>query len=321
MGWFFSESINIWFQETFPWLEIPFKIITFFGDSIIFIVLLSIAFWVYNKREAIIAMYVLLTTTFLNFFLKVLIHKPRPPESIRLIDTEGFSTPSGHAQGSSTMYGWIALHFKKIWLYIVSAILIILIALSRVFLGVHYIGDIIIGLVVGLTVLVGLYFAIPPITQWLEEKWSDGGKVLLGLGYGLIVFLTTFFLGLFADWPPGDTTNSANICAALMAVPIAVWLEAKWIKMKTKGIDWRSKLLRVIVGLAIVIGLYFGLSTLFDLIETTNYSAVFFLDFTRYLIVTFIATLGLPYLFVTIKWFSLEKKEQEELSEEKALTP
>jgi len=61
------------------------------------------------------------------------------------------------------------LYFKKIWLYIVVPILVLLICLSRVVLGVHYIGDVIIGFLVGSAILVALYFSMPYILKWIEK--------------------------------------------------------------------------------------------------------------------------------------------------------
>jgi len=76
LSWFFGEVVNEWFQNTFPWMKWPFKIITFLGDPIVYIIILAIAFWILNKKDAIIAIYVLLTASFLNFFLK---HKHQLP--------------------------------------------------------------------------------------------------------------------------------------------------------------------------------------------------------------------------------------------------
>ena len=291
-----------------------FRIITFLGDPIIYIVILAIAFWVLNKKDAIIAIYVLLTASFLNFFLKVVIQQPRPNVT-RLADADGFSTPSGHAQTSTTVYGWIMFYFKKIWLYVVIPILVILICLSRVFLGVHYIGDVILGLLIGAAVLAALFFGIPPLVKWLD-KLKDWQKILIGESYGVVVFLLTFFTGLYADWPPGDTTNSANTVAALILFPLFIWIENKKIGMKNEGIDWRSKLLRTIVGLAVTIGAYFGFSALFDLIVTSNYALGYLLRFTKYGLVIAILGLLMPLIFSRVKWFSLEKQQKEEIIEE-----
>jgi membrane-associated phospholipid phosphatase len=320
MGWFFSQAINEALQDGFPdWLITIFKSITFFGDSIFYIVLLAIGFWVYKKREAIIGMYVLLTSAFLNLFLKAVIQKPRPTQSIRIPeDVEGFSTPSGHAQTSTTVYGWIMFYFKKIWLYIVIPILVLLICLSRVVLGVHYIGDVILGFLIGAVILATLYFVIPYIMKWID-KLSIRTRILVGEAFALGVFLLTFLTGLFANWAPEDPIypvlydDSAHIVSALIFIPIMVWLEDKFVKMKNENIDLLSKILRIIVGLVVLLGFYFGLSALFDLIDITGlghysqYSVYYLLRFIRYSILMILAVVPLPLLFTRVKIFSREK--------------
>ncbi|MHA1366928.1 MAG: phosphatase PAP2 family protein [Candidatus Heimdallarchaeota archaeon] len=322
MSWFFGEVVNEWFQNTFPWMKWPFKIITFLGDPIVYIIILAIAFWILNKKDAIIAIYVLLTASFLNFFLKVVIQKPRPNVT-RLTSADGFSTPSGHAQTSTTVYGWIMFYFKKIWLYVVVPILVILICLSRVFLGVHYIGDVILGLLIGAAVLAALFFGIPLLVKWLD-KLKDWQKILIGESYGVVVFLMTFLTGYYANWPAGDTTNSANTVAALILFPFFIWIENKKIGMKNEGIDWRSKLLRAIVGFAVIIGAYFGFSALFDaiieLIPSIGYGLAYLFRFIKYGLLITILGLLMPFVFSRVKWFSLEKPKTEEMVEETSTT-
>jgi len=318
MGWFFSQAINEALQKLPDWLIAIFQGITFLGDPIIYIVILAVGFWIYKKKDAIIAMYVLLTSVFLNFFLKTLIQKPRPTESIRILEEDGYSTPSGHAQNSTAVYGWIMLYFKKIWLYIVTPILVLLICLSRVVLGVHYIGDVIIGFLVGAIILIALYFIMPYILKWMEN-WSDRRKIIVGEAYGVAVFIITFTQGLFGNWNPDHATNpvlvdnTAHIVSALILLPVLIWFEAKFVKMKNENINWFSKILRVIVGLAILIGTYFGFAVLFDLIDTTGlafmakYSVDYLLRFIRYSILMAIAIVLLPLLFSRVKLFSKEK--------------
>ncbi|NHJ04480.1 MAG: phosphatase PAP2 family protein [Candidatus Heimdallarchaeota archaeon] len=318
MGWFFDQAIIEAFQNAAPWLKWPFLIITYFGEALIYIILLAIAFWIYKKKDAFIAIYILLTASFLNFFLKIIIRKPRPDHAIRLVEESNFSTPSGHAQTSATMYGWIMFYFKKIWLYIVIPILVILLCISRVFLGVHFIGDVIIGLLVGIAVLTAMYFGIPPLIRWIDT-WSDKVKIIVGEIYGLVVFLITFLIGYFANWPPGDETNSSNFVAALLLFPMIIYIESKWIKMNNDNLHWSSKIFRVAVGLIVTIGFYFGFNELFDfIIETysiTNYGLVFLLDFIKYAIVFIVIGLLIPLLFVKVKYFS--RKNEMELKEEK----
>ena len=262
LSWFFDEAVNVWFQNNVP--KILFQIITFLGDGLAYIIILAIAFWIMKKKDAIIAIYVLLTASFLNFFLKVVIKKPRPDVSYRLIEAEGFSTPSGHAQTSTTVYGWIMLYFKKIWLYVITPIVVLLICLSRVVLGVHYLGDVIIGFLVGAALLTALYFGIPYLIKWMDN-WPDWVKILVGEAYGLVVFIVTFIPGLYANWPSyEDMNNSADIVSALMLFPLFIWIEHKWIKMDNENLAIESIILRAFVGLILVVGAYFGLDLLFD---------------------------------------------------------
>ena len=314
LGWFFDQAINEAIQNFLPdWIEKIFIGITYFGDAIVYILLLALAFWLLNKKDAIVGIYVLITASFLNFFLKVLIQKPRPTESIRIVKAEGFSTPSGHSQTSTTVYGWIMLYFKKIWIYILVPILVLLICFSRVVLGVHFIGDIILGFLIGAVVLAMLYFAVPYILKLLD-KLSTGMKILIGEIYAILVFLLTFIPGMYATWPNGDVTNSANLVAILALFPIMIWIENKWIKMDNENLIWYSKLLRAVIGVIVLVGSYFGLSFLFDMIVVDAaaskllYFADFLLRFARYSILFGIAGLGMPALFAKVRIFTVKKE-------------
>jgi membrane-associated phospholipid phosphatase len=314
LGWFFSESVIQALQDFFPdWIEIIFKVLTYFGDKIIYIIILAIAFWVFKKRDAIVTIYILLTSSFLYFFLKAIIQKPRPSESLRVVEVEGFSTPSGHATTSATVYGWIMFYFKKIWLYIVVPILVLLICFSRVVLGVHFLGDVILGFLIGCVLLAASYFGIPYLLKWMDT-WPDWVKILVGEVYGVIIFFATFLTAIYANWPSEkDVANSADFVPALILFPIYIWIEHKWIKMDNEKLAISSIILRIVIGLALVVGTYFGLSFLFDLIVLPalpfmkEYTIEYFLRFARYAIIYTIVALGVPLLFSKVKIFKQKR--------------
>ena len=84
----------------------------------------------------------------------------------------GYSFPSGHAVGSTVVYGGIALASGvSTWRRRISgaAVIVTLVALSRVVIGVHFLGDVIFGIVVGITFLAGM--------QWFAR--GDPGRAFL----------------------------------------------------------------------------------------------------------------------------------------------
>ena len=110
------------------------------------------------KRYKIEALFVVITMSLsgiLNPLLKNIFDRERPT-LLRLIDISGFSFPSGHAMGSTSFFGsamYIAQRrasgSTKGVIIGLCAALILLISISRVYLGVHYPTDIIAGIIGG----------------------------------------------------------------------------------------------------------------------------------------------------------------------------
>nr|WP_283248457.1 phosphatase PAP2 family protein [Bacillus sp. FJAT-49711] len=112
--------------------------------------------------------------TGLNHILKGWIHRERPSLEA-LFHESGFSFPSGHAMGSIVVYGFLFYLFiymlkmgqkhRYIWLTI-TILFIILISISRIYIGVHYPTDIIAGLCAGYAYL----FSIIRLYQLSAKK-------------------------------------------------------------------------------------------------------------------------------------------------------
>ena len=145
-----------------PVLTTIMKVITEMGGTI-FLTLLGIGSILFIKDKYIkwlIPMNLALSAL-VNTSLKFLIQRPRP-EGYRLIEQSGFSFPSGHSMSSMAFYGFIIyLIYKRVEdkkkrriLTILFSTLIILIGISRIYLGVHYASDVIAGFSVGLAYLI-----------------------------------------------------------------------------------------------------------------------------------------------------------------------
>lgn len=138
------------------------KFITFFGSGTVLITISIVSIFVFkNKRKGICICSNLLISTLLNQILKFIIQRPRP-RGYNLIIESGFSFPSGHSMISAAFYGYIIYliftHIKnkklKIFLSIITFLLVISIGCSRIYLGVHYASDVLAGFILAIIYLV-----------------------------------------------------------------------------------------------------------------------------------------------------------------------
>lgn len=140
-----------------------FMMFTSHLGSAVALITLAIAFLllVKNKKDAICISLNLIIVFILNRILKFIIARPRP-EILRLVPEEGYSFPSGHAMVSMGFYGFlIYLIYTKIKnkkikypLIIFLSLLILLIGISRIYLGVHYFTDVIGGFIIAIIYLI-----------------------------------------------------------------------------------------------------------------------------------------------------------------------
>lgn len=171
------------FQEnTSPWLRISMMVISYPGSTPILallVVLTAIIFWVLGLRlEAVITLALSAVSAALNFLLKILIARPRP--SAHLVDVfqaaAGQSFPSGHVMSYLAFWGLLfsfgiilfrGARWWRILLLVVSALFVVLIGPSRIYLGDHWASDVLGSYLIG-GVLLG-------ITLWIYLKLKERG--------------------------------------------------------------------------------------------------------------------------------------------------
>ena len=139
------------------------KAVTRFGDAEILILITIICLmFIRNKKLGGSIAINLASVGLINYVLKKIIQRPRPPLEFRMVEESSFSFPSGHAMASMAFYGLIIYFInknmkneklKKI-ISISLSILIFLIGISRIYLGVHYASDVIAGFAISIVYLV-----------------------------------------------------------------------------------------------------------------------------------------------------------------------
>lgn len=157
-----------------PGLTTFFKTITLFASAPVLIFFCLLIFIFIKKRTYFYLVGLnLINTVILNTALKVLFRRERPIESI--IEESGYSFPSGHSMASLAFYGFlIYLLYKssiqkklKILLITILGIIIMLIGTSRIYLGVHYLSDVLAGFSFTLAYLI-IFTKL--ITDYMKEK-------------------------------------------------------------------------------------------------------------------------------------------------------
>ncbi len=106
-----------------------------------------------GRRPGLCAAVNLFCAGVMDLVMKEIVQRPRPDESLRLVAEAGYSFPSGHSMVSMAFYGlllWMVLEYEKDnvvkWICIVGfAMVILLVGISRIYLGVHYASDVIAG--------------------------------------------------------------------------------------------------------------------------------------------------------------------------------
>lgn len=143
------------------------------GPTSLLLITCVLVLFIKNRKIGISIGANLVIITILNQVFKIILQRPRPIE-YRIISETGYSFPSGHSMVSMAFYGYfIYLIYKHIknkylkWFFItILAFLILLIGLSRIYLGVHYVSDVMAGFAISIAYLI-LFTKIT--NKWIGE--------------------------------------------------------------------------------------------------------------------------------------------------------
>lgn len=159
----FDDGVLRWLAEhRSPALEPLMLEITFLGTGTVVMMIVAVsALFLWLTKHRYSAALLLIATVggiLLNGLLKMGFGRPRPQIFDWGVEVVSWSFPSGHAMSAAVVYGTVAYlasrlqvrHWHRVLTLAAAAILILLIAISRLYLGVHYPSDVIAGVIIGL---------------------------------------------------------------------------------------------------------------------------------------------------------------------------
>jgi PAP2 superfamily len=204
----------------------------------------------------------------LNTLLKFAFNLPRPFFLDSSIGTTaahltagGPGLPSGHAQNAAFVWGYIALRLQRSWVWALAVAVTVLIAFSRLYLGVHFLEDVVFGLVLGgfLAFVASRVnvFKVNALTAVGLLIALGGLCTMLGEDYGRVFGLLWAFLCSAADFKP-PTNIGARFAFALggLVLVFALYFASSALlpdEVKRSGI---GSLLRYAVLTLVVVQLY-----------------------------------------------------------------
>ena len=223
------------------------RFVSLLGDDIFYVVLFPTIFWFWKRSKAVRLTVLLCTSIYINFVLKEAFQLPRP-ENVGFIEADGFSFPSGHAQHAVVLWGYLAWTVRKHFAF--ASFTSFFIGLSRLYLGVHWPGDVVGGWVIGATLLVLFILLSGKIDR---SRYSLSAPPVAG-----ILVVVTLWLGLFSS-----VTYSGIVMGALLGL-IAGATAANYVNIPSFSRSTIAGAMVVTIGAAGLYGIYRVVSFLRD---------------------------------------------------------
>ena len=288
--------------------ELLTSIFTFFTictEVPVITILTGLLYWCINKKAGQRTLFALCGSLNINVGIKNFVKMARPIgvnglESLRVETATGYSFPSGHTQTATTFWTSIIYLFRKTWIFIIGILMILGAGISRLYLGVHWPMDVIVGW--GL----GIVFSILFIKLFNYVDDSKNYYILVGL---MIIFgVCTYFIG-------GE--DLYKMFGLYTGFVLGYMVEDTYINFSTENETRRKnifakkspkfeglvkKIVRFIVGIISLLAVYLLLNYIEDtLIVGKTQEIINIIKYLKYTFVVFWGVAGAPGLFKLFK--------------------
>ena len=264
-----------------PLLNKIAEIVTITAEETFLIAVMCLVFWCLSRENGYKLILSIIFASALNSALKLLYKVDRPwVKDSRIVPLRqqtagGYSMPSGHTQVGASLWFSLRRSYRKTWFTIIAYVMMILIAASRVYLGVHTPQDVLIGLALSIAGVL--------IAHYLADKALKNNSVMPFAFLAILAFAGLFF---FRD------ENYYKMTGLLISLPLAFYLENRFVKFEAKT-KWWKQLIKIIIGFVVVMAFKEGLKLVFP--DTLVFDTI------RYFIVGIAAIYAVTLIFVKTK--------------------
>jgi membrane-associated phospholipid phosphatase len=291
-------------------LTIFFLFCSFMGETEGYVLVVTGIYVMYDKALAYRLSALVLLTMCINHAMKTFIRNPRPfidegtwaqkwavpTENARELATE-YSTPSGHGMAGGAFYGHLYASVKRRGVRIIAVLAILATGLSRPYLGVHYLEDILLGWLIGISLAL-LLFRYGESLGRLWQRRSHAQQVTIVVGFSAALWLVTVAAGGWRiDAQPLAFIGYSGFLTGLV---IAHPMEIRKVDFDPRSGSLAHKLLRYALSVAMVIGTLFVLDELFAALADDVSPLGHILRYARYIAAGIVAMWLAPLAFTRL---------------------
>jgi undecaprenyl-diphosphatase len=235
-----------------PFLSKIVELLTSLGEMAIVLAVLVIIYWCVDKKKGFLVAAPILFSTVTMQALKAIFRVPRPfmryPDQIigeRQHTATGYSFPSGHSTTASSFYGGLFKAFREKWIRAIAISLMIIIPLTRLYLGVHWPMDVIVG------TAIGLFFSLAMGAAFLRIYECDSLFFKVCKIVAILTLPVAFVLAIALDWTNIDYRAVHNLMqnsAIAGGMFLGAYLERKNVNFKVPS-AMMAKIKALLIGL------------------------------------------------------------------------
>ena len=247
-----------------PFLDTIFGLITQLGEETVAVVILCAIFWCISKRTA----YIIGISYFLSGLtvqgMKICFRIDRPwvadpalrPVPSALEHATGYSFPSGHTQSATALFGSLGAQIKQKPLKAVCFAIVVLVAFSRMYLGVHTLLD------VGISLIISLLLVFISVVVFKDDVTDKKRELIIALvmvAYAILVIIIAAVLYSNGTIEHNYITDCLKAAGAGVGFAAGLYIERVYINfpVKAKNILWQ--VIKFVLGFIGVLAIKEGL--------------------------------------------------------------
>jgi len=238
-----------------PFWDTIFGLITRLGEETILIVVFCAIYWCISKKMGYVIGISFFMSSLVIQGMKIVFRVPRPwvydptfqPVGGAVREATGYAFPSGHTQNAAALLGALGIQLKSWVVRIVLFSLAILVAFSRMYLGVHYLSDVLVSLVITFIIV---YFAARVITEEVVSVKRELTIALFIAGVALVVIIIATALYHGSDIETHQLRDGTRAAGAAIGFAIGMFVERVYIKFSVKAKNIGVHVLKFVLGVA-----------------------------------------------------------------------